>query len=82
MGPIDLLVFLAVGAAAGWLAGQLVRGVGFGLLGNTAVGVVGAFVTGLLLPGAVPIAGLLGSVLHATLGAVLLLVAIGVVKRA
>ncbi|RBO92937.1 hypothetical protein DFR47_10616 [Pseudochrobactrum asaccharolyticum] len=43
MGAESLLVFLIVGLVAGWLAGQVVRGGGFGILGNIVVGVIGAF---------------------------------------
>ncbi|WP_386067328.1 GlsB/YeaQ/YmgE family stress response membrane protein [Tahibacter sp. UC22_41] len=46
-----LLVWLVVGAVAGWLAGQIVKGHGFGLVGNIIVGIVGAFLAGWLLPG-------------------------------
>ena len=46
----SLLVILLVGAVAGWLAGLIVKGYGFGLLGNIVVGIVGAFVAGLILP--------------------------------
>ena len=52
MGIESLLVFLIVGAIAGWLAGLLVKGYGFGLLGNIVVGIVGAFIAGWLLPDA------------------------------
>ena len=50
MGIESLLVFLIVGAIAGWLAGLLVKGYGFGLLGNIVVGIVGAFIAGWLFP--------------------------------
>ncbi len=52
MGIESLLVFLIVGAIAGWLAGLLVKGYGFGLLGNIVVGIIGAFIAGWLLPDA------------------------------
>lgn len=80
----SLIVILIVGAVAGWLAGQIVKGYGYGLLGNIVVGVVGAFVAGLILPrlGLGPSAGILGSILHATFGAVILLVLLRLVKRA
>jgi uncharacterized membrane protein YeaQ/YmgE (transglycosylase-associated protein family) len=45
-----LLIFLFIGAMAGWLAGLIVRGFGFGLLGNIVVGIIGAFLAGWLLP--------------------------------
>ena len=46
----DLIVWLIVGAIAGWLAGLIVKGFGFGLIGNIVVGIVGAFIAGFLLP--------------------------------
>ena len=70
----SLLIFLAIGAVAGWLAGFLMRGGGFGLLGNILVGIVGAviggFAFGLL---GISASGLIGSIITATAGAVLLL---------
>jgi uncharacterized membrane protein YeaQ/YmgE (transglycosylase-associated protein family) len=80
----SLLIFLLIGAIAGWLAGVIVKGFGFGLVGNIVVGIVGAFLAGLLLPaiGFGLGGGILASILHATLGAVILLVIIRVVKRA
>ncbi len=83
MGIESLLIFLLIGALAGWLAGVVVAGSGFGLLGNIAVGIVGAFVAGLVLPrfGLVIGSGFLGAVLHATVGAIILLVVVGLVRR-
>src|SRR5262245_17487389 len=79
-----LLVILVVGIVAGWLAGQLVRGGGFGLVGDLVVGIVGAFVGGWLLPrlGVSIGEGLIGAIISATIGAVILLVILKVVKRA
>ena len=84
MGVESLLVFLLVGAAAGWLAGQIVKGYGFGLIGNIVIGIVGAFLAGFLLPNlglGIP-AGIVGSIIYATIGAVVLLLLIRVIKRA
>ena len=53
-----LIIFLIIGAIAGWLAGQIMAGGGFGLIGNIVVGIVGAFVAGLLLPRFFPIGGI------------------------
>lgn len=75
------LVWLLIGAIAGWLAGVIVKGYGFGLLGNIAVGIVGAIVGGLLLGGLTG-ATFVGSLLSATIGAVLLLLVLRVVRRA
>lgn len=79
----SLLIFLAIGAVAGWLAGLLMRGGGFGLLGNIVVGIIGAFIGGWLF-GLIGIAagGLIGSIVTATAGAVVLLFVVGVLKKA
>ena len=84
MGIESLIIFLIVGAVAGWLAGQLVKGYGFGLLGNNVVGIVGAFIAGWLFP-AIGISiggGILAAIIHATIGAVILLVLLRLVKQA
>jgi uncharacterized membrane protein YeaQ/YmgE (transglycosylase-associated protein family) len=80
----SLFIILVVGAVAGWLAGLIVKGYGFGLLGNIVVGIVGAFVAGLILPrlGLGLGAGIAGSIIYATVGAVILLVLIRLVRRA
>lgn len=84
MGIESILVVIIIGAIAGWLAGQIVKGFGFGLLGNIVVGIVGAFVAGLIFPviGLGFGGGVVGSIIHATLGAVILLFVIKLVKRA
>jgi uncharacterized membrane protein YeaQ/YmgE (transglycosylase-associated protein family) len=84
MGIESLLIFLLIGAIAGWLAGQIVSGYGFGLLGNIVIGIVGAFIAGALFPriGFVLDGGILASIVHATIGAVILLFLIKLVKRA
>lgn len=76
-----LLVWLFIGAVAGWLAGVIVKGYGFGLIGNIVVGIVGAFVGGWLF-GQFGIAGsgLLGAILGATIGAVVILFLIRLVR--
>jgi uncharacterized membrane protein YeaQ/YmgE (transglycosylase-associated protein family) len=78
-----ILIILVIGAVAGWLAGQIVRGMGFGLIGNIVVGIVGAFIAGWLLPriGIVIGGGMLGSIINATIGAVVLLVIVGLIRR-
>jgi uncharacterized membrane protein YeaQ/YmgE (transglycosylase-associated protein family) len=78
------LWFLIVGLVAGWLAGKLMKGRGFGLVGNLIVGVIGAILGGWLfnLLGASSGGGLLGSILVATVGAVVLLLIVRVFKRA
>ena len=74
--------FLLIGLAAGWLAGMIMKGRGFGLVGNLVVGVVGSFIGGYLLPviGLYP-AGLLGALITATAGAVVLLFIVSLLKR-
>ena len=83
MSFFGLLSVLIIGAIAGWLAGRLVTGYGFGLIGNIAVGVVGAFVAQLLFPriGLGFGGGAISSIVLATLGAVILLGLIRLVKR-
>ena len=80
----SLFVLLVVGAIAGWLAGQIMKGYGFGLVGNIVVGVVGAFIASLILPaiGVSIGSGIPGSIIHSTIGAVILLFLIGLVKKA
>jgi len=79
----SLIVLLIVGAIAGWLAGVIMKGYGFGLVGNIAVGIVGAVIGGWLLPriGIYIGGGIIGSIINATIGAVILLFVIGLVKR-
>jgi uncharacterized membrane protein YeaQ/YmgE (transglycosylase-associated protein family) len=84
MGIESILVFLIVGAVAGWLAGLIVSGFGFGLIGNIVVGIVGAFIAGYLFPaiGVSLGSGIIAAIIHSTIGAVILLVLIKVIKRA
>jgi uncharacterized membrane protein YeaQ/YmgE (transglycosylase-associated protein family) len=79
-----IIIVLIIGGVAGWLAGLIVKGVGFGLVGNIAVGIVGAFLAGWLLPriGIVIGGGIIAAIINATIGAVVLLVIIGLIKRA
>jgi len=78
-----IIIILIVGAVAGWLAGQIVRGMGFGPIGNIVVGIVGAFIAGWLLPriGIVIGGGMIASIINATIGAVVLLVILGLIRR-
>jgi uncharacterized membrane protein YeaQ/YmgE (transglycosylase-associated protein family) len=70
-----LLVIILIGAIAGWLAGQIVQGTGFGLVADIALGIVGAFIGTWLLPqlGVRLGTGIVASIIAATIGAVLLL---------
>ncbi|MFC4762862.1 GlsB/YeaQ/YmgE family stress response membrane protein [Dyella koreensis] len=84
MATHGIIVWLIIGAVAGWLAGLLVKGGGFGLLVDIVVGIVGAFIGG-WLAGMLGISlggGLLGSIITATIGAVVLLFVIRLFKRA
>ena len=79
----QLLVFLAIGAVAGWLAGNLIKGGGFGLLGNIAIGIVGAFIGGnVFAMFGISMGGIFGSIVTAAFGAALLLYIIGLIKKA
>ena len=78
----SIVVWLIIGALAGWLAGLVVRGYGFGLLGNIIIGIIGAFVGGLVFPMfGIEASGFVGETLFAAAGAILLLVVIGLVRR-
>ena len=69
---MNLIIFLVIGALAGWLAGVIMKGGGFGLIGNIVVGVVGAFLGGWLLPKlGVSIGGDFGGFITAVIGAVI-----------
>jgi|TARA_R110000764_G_C10907868_1_gene372319 uncharacterized membrane protein YeaQ/YmgE (transglycosylase-associated protein family) len=80
---MEIFAFLVIGALAGWLAGQFVKGAGFGLVGNIVIGVVGSFVGGFTFQ----LLGLysgsfLGSLLTATVGAIILLYVVRLAKSA
>ncbi len=79
-----LIIWLVIGAIAGWLAGLLMKGYGFGVIGNIVVGIVGAVVAGWLLPliGFVLVGGIVAEIINAVIGAVILLAVIGFVKKA
>lgn len=82
MDIIDLLVFLAIGALVGWLAGIIVKGRGFGIVVNIIVGIVGAVLGGIVFGFlGITTGGFLGSIVMATIGAVILLFIIGLIKK-
>ena len=83
IGVDSLIIMLIVGAIAGWLAGQIVRGFGFGLIWNMVIGIVGAFIGVWLLRqlGFMPFAGFIGSIVNATIGAVIRLVSVVFSRR-
>ena len=78
----SLLVILFVGIVAGWLAGQIVRGTGFGLVGDLLVGVVGAFVASLLFPrlGLHLGTGIVSEIIYSAIGAIILLLIVRLVR--
>src|SRR3954463_2782871 len=78
----SLLVILFVGLVAGWLAGQIVRGTGFGVVGDLIIGILGAFFGSWLLPrlGIHLGAGLISAIVNATIGAILLLLIVRLVR--
>jgi uncharacterized membrane protein YeaQ/YmgE (transglycosylase-associated protein family) len=78
----SLLVILIVGVVAGWLAGKIVRGAGFGLIGDLIVGIIGAFIGDWLLPrlGIHLGTGIISSIVNALIGAVILLFLIRLVS--
>lgn len=83
MGIVGIIIWLATGAIAGWLAGLIMKGGGFGLLGNIVVGIVGAAIAGFLFPrlGFILIGGLPGEIINAVIGACVLLFVLKLVKR-
>lgn len=80
---IGLIIFLLIGAVAGWLAGVIMKRDGFGLVGNIVVGIIGSLIGGWLF-GLLGIGagGLVGSIIAAVVGAIILLAIIRLIKRA
>ena len=81
---MEIVYFLVIGAVAGWLAGQLMKGRGFGLVGNMVVGVIGSVLGGTLFRslGLAPDGSALSVLITALVGAIVLLVIVGVFKKA
>jgi len=81
---MEFLWFILIGLAAGWLAGQLMKGGGFGTVGDIVVGVIGALIGGFLFRslGVSAGGGLLGALIVATVGALVLLFLLRLVKQA
>jgi uncharacterized membrane protein YeaQ/YmgE (transglycosylase-associated protein family) len=79
-----LLIWLLVGAIAGWIAGAVVRGGGFGLLGDIVVGIIGAFIAGWLFPrlGFHLGVGIISAIIDAAIGAIVLLLLLRLIRRA
>ena len=80
----SLLIFLGIGAISGWLAGLLMKGGSFGLIGNIVLGILGAITGGYVfgLLGISSGSGLLGSIITAVIGAMLLIAIVRMIKRA
>ena len=80
---MGIIAALIIGAIAGWLAGKIVRGAGFGLIGNIVIGIIGAFLASWLLPqlGVGLGTGWIRDIINATIGAVIILVILSLVKR-
>ena len=80
----SVIAWLVVGAIAGWLAGLIVKGGGFGLLGNIVIGIIGAVVAGWLLPqlGLALGTGIVRAIINAAIGGVIVLVILTLIRRA
>ena len=78
----SILVILFVGLVAGWLAGKVVRGTGFGIIGDIIVGIAGALIASLLFPriGIHLGTGLLSEIIYSAIGAVILLLIVRLVR--
>lgn len=78
----SLLVILFVGLVAGWLAGKIVRGTGFGIIGDIIVGVLGALIASLLFPrlGFHLGTGLVSDIIYSALGAIILLIVVRLLR--
>ncbi len=82
--PLEtIIIWLVVGAIAGWLAGTIVRGGGFGLVGDIIIGIIGAFIGGWLLPrlGVSLGVGIVSVIASATIGAIVLIVILRLIRR-
>jgi uncharacterized membrane protein YeaQ/YmgE (transglycosylase-associated protein family) len=82
MEGMGIIAFLIIGAVAGWLAGKIMRGGGFGIIGNMVVGIVGAVIGGFILSFVgITAGGWIGSIITATIGALVLLFLVGLIKK-
>jgi uncharacterized membrane protein YeaQ/YmgE (transglycosylase-associated protein family) len=83
LAPESVIAWIVIGAIAGWLAGLLVKGYGFGLIGNIVVGILGAGIAGLVAPRlGIQTESFGGNIVAALLGALILLALVGLVRRA
>lgn len=77
-----LLMILAIGAVAGWLAGVIMSGGGYGLLGDIVIGIIGAFIGGFLFRVlGFAVAGLIEQIISATVGAIALIFVLRLLKK-
>ena len=85
MEPQSIVIWLVIGAVAGFLAGLVMEGGGFGLIGNIIIGILGAVVAGYIFPllgVSIPIADpLFRAIVVSTIGAIILLFVIGLIRR-
>ncbi len=80
---MEIIWFILIGLVAGWLAGQITKGSGFGIIGDIVLGVLGAVIGGLLFNVLqLPWGGLVGRLIVATIGAVLLIFIVRLIRRA
>jgi uncharacterized membrane protein YeaQ/YmgE (transglycosylase-associated protein family) len=83
LAPQSVLAWIIIGAIAGWLAGLVVKGYGFGIVGNIIVGILGAAIAGFLAPRlGLYTESTAGNIVAATVGAIILLFIVGLVRRA
>ena len=82
LAPESILASIVIGAIAGWLAGLLIKGYGFGLIGNVLIGILGAGVAGLVAPRlGIQTESFGGNIVASLLGALVLLLLVGLVRR-
>ena len=83
MSLTNLIWFLLIGLIAGWLAGKVMRGGGFGIVGDMIVGVIGALIGGWLFGQlGISAGGLIGAIITAFVGAVILIFLLRIIRRA
>ena len=78
----SLIVILFVGLVAGWLAGKVVRGAGFGIIGDIVIGIIGAFIASWLFPklGIHIGGGLISEIIYSAIGAIILLLIVRLIR--
>ena len=81
MNGVSLVIWLLIGAIAGWLAGKIMKERGFGLFGDIIIGIVGSVIGGYMLGGFLSSLGMLGSLITAVIGAVVLIFVVGLIAK-